>query len=156
MLLPGPYSLRWWDFSGVRSNSSQGPTMYKRSPWGVLVTSSAANKGMVWQLGQQFMWKSVQEGCWSPASSSREQWHPPHDFHGLYELCMLPEWQSCPRRAPGPTCWHSGVSCRVCLRDQEHKQCSPPSFLLQGMIREETRRDSKSIPDFQPGVTGRI
>lgn len=79
-----------------------------------------------------------------------------HPFHGLSELCMLPEWHSCPRRAPGPTCWHSGVSRRVCLRDQEHRQCSPPSFLLQGMIREETRRDSKSIPDFQPGVTGRI
>lgn len=43
----------------------------------MLVTSNAANKGMMRQLGQQFTWKSVQEGCWNPASSAREQWHPP-------------------------------------------------------------------------------
>lgn len=44
----------------------------------MLVTRNAANKGMVWQLGQQYTWNRVQEGCWSPASSAREQWHPPH------------------------------------------------------------------------------
>lgn len=43
----------------------------------MLVTSNSANKGVVWQLGQEFTWKSEQEGCWSPASSAREQWHPP-------------------------------------------------------------------------------
>lgn len=42
----------------------------------------------------------------------------PTESHGLSELCMLPEWHSCPGTAPGAARWHSGVSCRACLRDQ--------------------------------------
>lgn len=42
------------------------------------------------------------------------------------------------------------------LKGSEHKQCSPLSFLLQRMMREETGGDSRSIPDFQPRATGSI
>lgn len=79
------------------------------------MTSSAVNKGTVWQLGQQFTWKIVQESL--PAQPESNGIHPT-ESHGLSELCMLPEWHSCPGRAPGSACWHSGVSCRACLRDQ--------------------------------------
>ena len=63
---------------GPGAMAAKSSHTYKRSPWAVLVTRSAVtmmNKlGVVWQ----FAWKGVQEGRCSSASSTREQWYPPH------------------------------------------------------------------------------
>lgn len=50
-------------FLGSGAMGAKLPPCIKEALRGALVTRSAANKGMMWQLGQQRTWKSVQEGC---------------------------------------------------------------------------------------------